>query len=156
MVPPTVTPGRPPDTAALSVRPVPAPSRLRRCRPCGRIPPPRAAPKAGLHGFSARPPFPLGSDACQSILSLQTDRHLVWPKPAAFNPPAGTYALLSTISVTGPSLTSSTSIIAPNTPVSTLSPLARKRSLKVSYNSRAASGGAASTKLGLRPLRQSP
>src|SRR6266540_3151484 len=60
-------------------------------------------------------------------------------------------------SVTGPSFTSSTSIIAPN---STATPLAAARSRSEvknrSYKAAATSGGAASVKLGRRPLRASP
>src|SRR6266571_3341945 len=66
----------------------------------------------------------------------------------------------SRISVTGPLFTSSTSIIAPNSPVSTRVPLAAPRSLSSatnrSYSGIATSGGAASTKLGRRPFCTSP
>src|SRR6266576_656206 len=66
----------------------------------------------------------------------------------------------SRIRVTGPSFTSSTSIIAPNSPVSTRVPLPAPRSLRRetnrSYNGTASSGGAASMKLGRRPFCTSP
>src|SRR5438105_9903804 len=66
----------------------------------------------------------------------------------------------SRISVTGPSFTSSTSIMAPNSPVSTRVPLPAPRSLSSatnrSYKGIATSGGAASMKLGRRPLLASP
>src|SRR6266699_747686 len=66
----------------------------------------------------------------------------------------------SRISVTGPSFTSSTSIIAPNSPVATCTPLPAPRSLRratnCSYNGTASSGGAASMKLGRRPFCTSP
>src|SRR5438094_8105104 len=66
----------------------------------------------------------------------------------------------SRIRVTGPSFTSSTSIIAPNSPVATCTPLAAPRSLisatNRSYSGTASSGGAASMKLGRRPLVTSP
>jgi len=58
--------------------------------------------------------------------------------------------------VTGPSFTSSTSIAAPNSPVSTGRPVSRSSSRKRSYRGMAVSGRAASTKLGRRPLRASP
>ena len=45
--------------------------------------------------------------------------------------------------VTGPSLTSSTSIRAPKTPVSTWTPSARSSAQKRSYSGSACSGGAA-------------
>src|SRR6266550_513096 len=66
----------------------------------------------------------------------------------------------SRIRVTGPSFTSSTSIIAPNSPVSTRVPVPAPRSLSRatnrSYSGTASSGGAASTKLGRRPFFASP
>src|SRR5213082_257592 len=66
----------------------------------------------------------------------------------------------SRISVTGPSFTSSTSIMAPNSPVSTRVPLPAPRSRKSatnrSYSGIATSGGPASMKLGRRPLPASP
>src|SRR5438034_11684248 len=66
----------------------------------------------------------------------------------------------SSTSVTGPSFTSSTSIIAPNSPVSTCTLLPAPRSLSNatnrSYSGIAMSGGAASTKLGRRPFCTSP
>src|SRR5882724_5489923 len=66
----------------------------------------------------------------------------------------------SRIRVTGPSFTSSTSIIAPNSPVATCTPLPAPRSLMSatnrSYSGMASSGGAASTKLGRRPFFTSP
>src|SRR2546425_9506134 len=71
--------------------------------------------------------------------------------------PAGR-AHFSRISVTGPSFTSSTSIIAPNSPVSTFvpPPRSRNRATNRSYSGTASAGGAASTKLGRRPLWGSP
>src|SRR4051812_42637796 len=54
--------------------------------------------------------------------------------------------------VTGPSLTSSSSIFAPKTPVSTGTPSARSSAQKRSYTGSASSGGAASPKLGLLPF----
>src|SRR5207245_2019357 len=67
--------------------------------------------------------------------------------------PAGA-AHRSRVSVTGPSFTSSTPIIAPNSPVSTRLPPLRSRSSATNrwYSGIAASGGAAFTKLGRRPL----
>ena len=63
---------------------------------------------------------------------------------------------LSRTIVTGPSLTSDTSIIAPKRPVSTGgTPVARSRSQKWSKRRVASSGGAAPTKLGRFPLRVS-
>src|SRR2546426_819793 len=66
----------------------------------------------------------------------------------------------SSTSVTGPSFTSSTSIIAPNSPVSTCTRLPAPRSLSNatnrSYSGIAISGDAASTKLGRRPFCTSP
>src|SRR5437660_426789 len=70
------------------------------------------------------------------------------------------WAYFSRISVTGPSLTSSTSIMAPNSPVATVIPLPAPRSLskatKCSYRGMAASGGAAPIKEGRRPFDASP
>src|SRR5439155_11233785 len=57
----------------------------------------------------------------------------------------------SSISVTGPSFTSSTAMRAPNTPR-----LARARAQKRSYSGAACSAGAAATKLGRLPWRVSP
>src|SRR2546426_2135309 len=67
-------------------------------------------------------------------------------------------AHFSRISVTGPSFTSSTSIIAPNSPVSTFvpPPRSRNRATNRSYRGMATAGGAAPTKLGRRPLWVSP
>src|SRR5204863_2783270 len=69
-------------------------------------------------------------------------------------------AHFSSNSVTGPSFTSSTSIIAPNSPVSMTVPLPAPRSFRSatnrSYKGIATSGGAASMKLGRRPLLESP
>src|SRR5882762_6677568 len=66
----------------------------------------------------------------------------------------------SRIRVTGPSFTRSTSIMAPNAPVSTRTPLPAPRSRSSatnrSYSGTASSGGAASTKLGRRPFFTSP
>src|SRR5256885_3725072 len=66
----------------------------------------------------------------------------------------------SRINVTGPSFTSSTSIIAPNSPVATCTPLPAPRSrisaTNRSYSGMASSGAAASTKLGRRPFVASP
>src|SRR5690242_13067189 len=66
----------------------------------------------------------------------------------------------SRISVTGPSFTNSTSIIAPNSPVSTFVPLpaprSRSNATNRSYSGVAISGAAASTKLGRRPFCTSP
>src|SRR5205823_11299496 len=64
--------------------------------------------------------------------------------------------LLSRRRVTGPSLTSSTCIMAPKRPVAVGTPWARTAVTNASYSGTAISGGAASTKLGRRPLRQSP
>ena len=47
-------------------------------------------------------------------------------------------------------------IVAPNRPVSTVSPFSRSRPLNVSYSGSACSGLAAAVKLGRLPLRQSP
>ena len=63
---------------------------------------------------------------------------------------------LSTISVTGPSLTRETSIRARKRPVATRTPRCWTARVKWSYSFSASSGGAASAKLGRRPLRQSP
>ena len=57
----------------------------------------------------------------------------------------------STISVTGPSLTSSTSIVAPNTPR-----WAPSRSQTFPQSGSASSGGAAPVKLGRLPFFVSP
>jgi hypothetical protein len=54
--------------------------------------------------------------------------------------------------VTGPSLTSSTSIRAPKTPAATWTPSCRSSSENASYSGSASSGGAASVKLGLFPF----
>src|SRR5207248_596922 len=66
----------------------------------------------------------------------------------------------SRIRVTGPSFTSSTSIMAPNSPVATCTPLPAPRSFRSatnrSYSGTASSGGAASMKLGRRPFCTSP
>src|SRR2546430_7211896 len=79
---------------------------------------------------------------------------------AAPRRPAGEDDHLSRIKVTGPSFTSSTSIMAPNSPVSTRVPVPAPRSRSSatnrSYSGIATSGGAASMKLGRRPLPASP
>src|SRR5438552_1004112 len=66
----------------------------------------------------------------------------------------------SRIRVTGPSFTSSTPIMAPNSPVATCTPLPAPRSFRSatnrSYSGTASSGGAASMKLGRRPFCTSP
>ena len=59
------------------------------------------------------------------------------------------------ISVTGPSFTRSTSIMAPNDPVATGIAPWRSSSTKRWYNCSASSGSAALTKEGRRPLRTS-
>src|SRR5205085_573270 len=59
---------------------------------------------------------------------------------------------LSRISVTGPSFTSSTCIMAPKRPVATGRPSARSASTNASYSGTATAGAAAPTKLGRRPL----
>src|SRR5580700_3373517 len=61
----------------------------------------------------------------------------------------------STIRVTGPSLVRDTDMWAWKIPVSTCT-LRRDMATKCSYNARACSAGAAASKLGRRPLRQSP
>ncbi len=58
--------------------------------------------------------------------------------------------------VTGPSLTSSTSISAPNEPVATVTPASRNLATKRSNSGSAASAGSARSKLGRRPLRIDP
>src|SRR5262249_53008302 len=58
--------------------------------------------------------------------------------------------------VTGPSFTESTSIMAPNSPVSVRRPRSRMSATNRSYNGIATSGLAASMKLGRRPLTASP
>src|SRR5690606_10033306 len=63
---------------------------------------------------------------------------------------------LSRMSVTGPSLTSDTSICAPNSPVSTCRPRARSAAARSSYNARARPGGAAPMNDGRRPRLVSP
>ena len=65
-------------------------------------------------------------------------------------------ARVSRSSVTGPSLTSSTSMSARNRPVTTDTPSARACAATDSTSGSACSGGAASLQLGRRPLRQSP
>src|SRR5262245_2947629 len=64
--------------------------------------------------------------------------------------------LLSTSTVTGPSLTNSTCIIAWNSPVATTRPAERNSLTTPSYVARAMSGEAASSNDGRRPLRMSP
>src|SRR5699024_9022115 len=61
-------------------------------------------------------------------------------------------SLLSKMIVTGPAFVKVTSIIPPNSPVSTCTPFSRTCALKLSYNSFALSGFAACTKLGRRPF----
>src|SRR5262249_56641547 len=63
---------------------------------------------------------------------------------------------LSRINVTGPSLTNSTCIMAPNRPVAVGTPWARTASTNASYSGTAISGGAAPMKLGRRPFWASP
>ena len=62
----------------------------------------------------------------------------------------------SSTSVTGPSLTSSTAMSAPNTPVSTRTPRARSAAHTASTSGSATGPGAAALQLGRRPLRASP
>jgi hypothetical protein len=62
----------------------------------------------------------------------------------------------SSHNVTGPSFTRSTSIIAPNSPVSTGVPPARSNVMNRSYNGMACSGRAASMNDGRRPFDASP
>ncbi len=62
----------------------------------------------------------------------------------------------SSHSVTGPSLTRSTSIMAPNSPVSTGVPVSRRRATNRSYSGIAVSGRAASMNDGRRPREASP
>src|SRR5207244_13231635 len=59
---------------------------------------------------------------------------------------------VSSTTVTGPSFTSSTSILAPKTPFSTGTPCPRNSAQKRSYRGSASSGGAASAKLGRFPF----
>src|SRR4051812_38952968 len=61
---------------------------------------------------------------------------------------------LSRRSVTGPSLTSSTFIIARKTPMATSRPECAMRSAQRRYSRSASPGSAAAVKLGRRPLRQ--
>lgn len=61
-------------------------------------------------------------------------------------------AQTSSTTVTGPSLTSSSSIFAPNTPVFTAEPRARNSAQKRSLRGSASSGGAAPAKLGRFPF----
>src|SRR5262245_18728923 len=64
--------------------------------------------------------------------------------------------VLSTSTVTGPSLTSSTCIIAWNSPVATGTLAACNSLTTASYKARANSGGVASSNEGRRLLRMSP
>src|SRR5262245_52273125 len=77
-------------------------------------------------------------------------------RPGQVGPAVSAGYLLSRIRVTGPSLTSSTCIIAPKRPVATGTPWARTASQNASYIGIASGGAAASMKLGRRPFRQSP
>ena len=65
-------------------------------------------------------------------------------------------ASISTLTVTGPSLTSATCMSARKRPVSTRAPDARSASTTASTSGSATSGGAAATHDGRRPLRVSP
>jgi Zn-dependent protease len=62
----------------------------------------------------------------------------------------------SATSVTGPSLTSATSMVARKRPVSTLKPRPRRSSTKASMSGAASSGGAARSNDGLRPRSTEP
>ena len=61
-------------------------------------------------------------------------------------------SLVSIHKVTGPSLSRSTFISAPNSPVSTGRPLSRQRAMNASYSGMAVSGRAALVKLGRLPF----
>jgi hypothetical protein len=71
-------------------------------------------------------------------------------------PPPAPAAQKSAISVTGPSLTSSTSMWARNLPVSTRQPRRRSASTSASTSGAATSGGAARSKDGRRPRASEP
>ena len=62
----------------------------------------------------------------------------------------------SSISVTGPSLVSSTAMLAPKEPVATVAPKRRSSVTSSSISRAASSGAAAATNDGRRPLRVSP
>ena len=66
------------------------------------------------------------------------------------------YDGVSTISVTGPSLTRLTRISAPNSPVCTDTPRDFTASINAWYSGWAMAGGAAPVNDGRRPLRASP
>src|SRR5690606_8097984 len=100
-------------------------------------------------GTVANPPSPIIlSQPCEARFELRRKK----PSQRRTFP----FSRLSRIRVTGPSLVKETCIIAPNTPVSTVTPWLRSSSLNRSYSPDAISGAAAAVKLGRRPFRQSP
>lgn len=93
-----------------------------------------------------------------SVQSVQVigDRIVLTGKDTPTGEDARHRAGLSTTSVTGPSLATSTSMSAPNSPVWTAMPRARTAAMKRSMRGMATGGGAASVNDGRRPLRASP
>src|SRR5213075_1994348 len=94
-----------------------------------------------------RPHFVRDVDQCQQVPATRRLRR---------EDDTRAFAHRSSQSVTGPSFTSSTSIIAPNSPVSVGTPRARIFATNSSYSGMACSGRAASMKLGRRPFSALP
>src|SRR5207247_8373225 len=115
-----------------------------------RCQPPPASPAPAPAAAGDPPPSP---PAAPSATSSQKADLPSRPSPKPEGESASLRGhLLSTINVTGPSLTRSTCISAPKRPVAVGIPSALVALINASYSGTAISGRAASTKDGPRPL----